>query len=168
MKNHKNLSFRRSSTIVLQIVVVAIGIAALALFLWEPWLEGVNASATTFSQIYFDDPFLILVYAGAIPFFIALYQVFKLLGFIGRNEIFSEKAVKVLRTIKHCAMVIIGFVAIEELFILLNRGNDDAAGGVFMGLLIVVGSGVVTIAATVFERILQRAVDIKFENDLTV
>ena len=158
---------KRSSTIFLQIVVVLLGIGALALLLWEPTIEGRNVHATLF-QIYFNDPFLVLVYAGAIPFFIALYQALKLLGYIGRDEVFSQRSAKALRTIKYCALAIIGFVVVEEIVIMLNHGNDDPAGGVFMGLLIIFGAGVVAIVATLFERTLQSAVDLKSENDLTV
>ena len=158
---------QRSSTIFLQIVIVLIGIGALALLLWEPHLEGRNAHATLF-QIYFNDPFLTLVYAGSIPFFIALYQAFKVLGYAGQNKVFSPEAVEALRTIKYCAVTIIGFVVVEELFIILNHGSDDPTGGVFMGILITFGSTVVAVAAAMFERILQNAVDIKSENDLTV
>ena len=158
---------KRSSTIFLQIVIVLIGIGALALMLWEPQIEGVNAHATNF-EIYFKDPFLALVYIGSIPFFVALYQAFKVLGYAGQNKIFSPAAVKALRTIKYCALAIIGFVVVEEIFIMLNHGSDDAAGGVFMGVLITFGSIVIATAAAMFERILQNAVDIKSENDLTV
>src|SRR3989344_2173102 len=131
---------KRSSIIFLQVVIVLIGIGALALLLWEPHIEGVNAHATTLSEIYFDDPFLALVYIGSIPFFVALYQAFKVLGYTGENKIFSPEAVKALRTIKYCALAIIGFVAVEEMFIMLNHGSDDAAGGGFMGILIIFGS----------------------------
>jgi hypothetical protein len=158
---------KRGSTIFLQVVIVLIGIGALALLLWEPQIEGVNAHATNF-EIYFKDPFLALVYVGSIPFFIALYQAFKVLGYAGQNKVFSQAAAKALRTIKYCAIVIIGFVAVEEVFILLNHGSDDPAGGVFMGVLITFGSIVIATAAAMFERILQNAVDIKSENDLTV
>jgi hypothetical protein len=72
------------------------------------------------------------------------------------------------RAIKRCAITIIGFVAVEEIFIMLNHGDDDAAGGVFMGALITFGSAVIATAAAMFERVLQNAVDIKSENDLTV
>ena len=158
---------KRSSTIFLQIVIVLIGIGALALLLWEPRIEGRNAHATNF-EIYFKDPFLVLVYIGSIPFFLALYQAFKVLGYAGQNKIFSQAAVKALRTIKYCALAIIGFVVVEEIIIMLNHGSDDAAGGVFMGVLITFGSIVIATAAAMFERILQNAVDIKSENDLTV
>jgi len=159
---------KRGSTIFLQIVVVALGIGALALLLLEPRMEGVNAHATSLYQIYFDDPFLMLVYVGSIPFFIALYQAIKVLGYIGQNKVFSPGAVKALRTIKYCALSIIGFVMVEEGFIILNHGNDDAAGGIMMGVFIIFGSIVVATAAALFEKTLQSAVDLKSENDLTV
>ena len=160
---------KRSSTLFLQAVVVLIGVAALALLLWEPQVEGVNKNATNF-EIYFQDPFLALVYAGSIPFFIALYQAFKVLGYVGRNKVFSPEVVKALRTIKYCALAIIGFVVVEEAFILLmnNRDRDNPGAPIFMGLLITFPSIVVATAAAMFERILQNAVDIKSENDLTV
>jgi len=157
---------KRTSTIFLQVVVVLIGIVALALLLWEPHTEGVNAHATFF-QVYLD-PFIALVYAGSIPFFVGVYQAFKLLGYAGANKVFSPAAVKALRTIKYCAITVVGFVVIEEVVIMLNHGSDDAAGGVAMGVFITFGSIVIATAAAVFERILQNAVDIKSENDLTV
>jgi hypothetical protein len=161
---------KRGITVFLQFVIVALGAGALALLLWEPHIEGVNAQATTLYQIYFDDPFLMLVYAGSIPFFIALYQAFKLLGYVGRNEVFSHEAVKALRTIRYCALFIIGFVVAEELFIFLVHGGDaeDPGAPIFMGILITFGSLVAATAAAMFERIVQHAVEMKSENDLTV
>lgn len=158
---------KKTPTIFLQVVIVLIGIAALALLLLEPRTEGVNAHATNF-EIYFKDPFLALVYLGSVPFFLALYQAFKVLGYARQNKIFSQAAVKALRTIKRCAMAIIGFVAVDEIIIMTNSGSDDRAGGVFMGVLITFGSIVIATAAAMFERILQNAVDLKAENDLTV
>jgi len=66
-------------TIFLQIVVLLIGIAALAFLLWEPHVEGVNKHATLF-EMYFSS-FVAYAYIGSIPFFAALYQTFKLLGY---------------------------------------------------------------------------------------
>jgi cytochrome bd-type quinol oxidase subunit 2 len=157
---------KRGSTIFLQVIIVLIGVGALTLLLWEPHIEGRNAHATLF-QIYFNDPFLAYAYIGSISFFVALYQAFKVLGYVGSNKVFSQAAVKALRIIKYCALAIIGFVAVGEIFILLNK-SDDRAGGVFMGILITFGSVVIATAAAMFARILQSAVDIKSENDLTV
>jgi hypothetical protein len=157
---------KKSSTIFLQIVIVLIGIGALALLLLEPRMEGVNAHATNV-QIYFNS-FILLVYAGSIPFFIALYHAIKVLGYAGQNKVFSPDAVKALRTIKYCALAIIGFVVVEEIYIMLTHGNDDAAGGVMMGVFITFGSIVIATVAAVFERTLQSAVELKSESDLTV
>jgi DUF2975 family protein len=157
---------KRSSTLFLQVVIVLIGIGALALMLWEPHVEGRNAHATLF-EIYFNDPFLAYAYVASIPFFVALYQAFKVLRYAGQNKVFSQAAVKNLRTIKYCAIAIIGFVAVGEIFIMFGN-SDDRAGGVFMGVLITFSSIVIATAAAMFERILQDAVDIKSENDLTV
>jgi len=157
---------KRSSTVFLQVVIVALGIGALALLLLEPHLEGVNAHKAFF-QVYLD-PFIALVYAGSIPFFVGLYQAIKVLGYVGQNKVFSPAAVKALRTIKYCALAIIGFVVVEEIWIMLTYGSDDAAGGVMMGVFITFGSVVIATAAAVFEKVLQNAVDIKSENDLTV
>lgn len=159
---------KRSSTIFLQIVIVLIGIGALALLLWEPHLEGRNAHATPF-EIYFKDPFLAYVYTASIAFFVALYQAFKLLGYIRANEVFSQRSVKALRTIKYCAMALVAFIVGAEAYIFIFvRGKDDIAGGVMIGLVMIFVSVVAATAAAVFERLLQSAVEIKSENDLTV
>jgi hypothetical protein len=157
----------KSSARVLQIVMVLAGFSVAFLLIWEPQIEGVNANRTNF-EIYFKDPFIALVYLGSIPFFYALYQVIKILGYIGENNIFSQEAVNCLKRIKYCGEIIIGFVFVEEIFILLNHGNDDPAGGVFMGLLIIFGAGIVSIVAKMFEIILQKVVGMKSENDLKV
>ena len=159
---------KRSSTIFLQIVIVLIGIGALALMLWEPHLEGRNANATPF-EIYFKDPFLAYAYTASIAFFIALYQAFKLLGYIGANDVFSLRAVKALRTIKYCALTLVAFIVGAEAYIFIfQRGKEDIAGGVMIGLVMMFVSIVVATAAAVFESLLQSAVEIKSENDLTV
>ena len=156
----------RTSTAFLQTVIVLIGIGALALLLWEPHLEGRNVHATPF-EIYFKDPFLAYAYVASIPFFAGLYQAFKVLRYAGQNRIFSQAALKALRTIRLCAIAIIGFVAVGEVFIMLHT-SEDRAGGVFIGILIGFGSVIVATAAATFEWILQNAVDMKSENDLTV
>jgi di/tricarboxylate transporter len=165
---HQAPSIKRSATIFLQVVIVLIGIVALALMLWEPHLEGRNAHATLF-EIYFKDPFLAYAYIASIAFFIALFQAFTLLGYIARNQVFSLNSVRALRTIKYCALALVAMIgaAVAYLFIAV-RGKDDIAGGVAMGLLMTFVSIVIATAAAVFERLLQNAVDIKTENDLTV
>ena len=120
---------KKSSTIFLQIVLILIGIGVLALILWFPNIEGRNVNSTAF-EVYFKDPFLVYAYTASIAFFVALFQAFKLLGYIGQNKIFSQAAVKALRTIKYCAHIIVGFVVGAEAYLLIVRPDDDIAGGV--------------------------------------
>lgn len=156
---------KRGSTIFLQVVVVLIGLATVALLLWEPHVEGVNQNATLW-QMY-SDPFIAYVYLTFVPFFVVLYQAFKVLGYAGRNEVFSLAAVKALRTMKYCAIAMIGFVAVSFVFMTVGDPEDRPAG-IFMRLLIGFPAIVVAAAAAMFQRILQNAVDLKTEHDLTV
>lgn len=146
-----------------------IGIGVLALMLWFPNIEGRNTHSTLF-QVYFHDPFLVYAYTASIAFFVAVYQAFKLLGYAGRDEVFSPAAVKALRTIKYCAIILILFIlGAEAFFFIIQRASgEDIAGGVMMGLIMMFISAVVAVAAAVFERTLQTAVELKSENDLTV
>lgn len=159
---------KRVSTLFLQIVIVLLGIGVVAALLWEPQVEGRNVNATQF-EIYFKDPFLAYIYLAFVPFFVGAYQAFRMLGYVRRDEIFSPRAVRALRTIKLCAFLTALFIlgAIAYIFIVV-RGTDDIAGGVAMGIFITFVSAVIGTAAAVLQRILQNAVDIKSENDLTV
>lgn len=144
----------------LKVAVVLTGTVALALLLWEPRVEGRNAHATNF-EIYFQDPFLAFVYIGSIPFFMGLYQAFKALGYAEQGRLFPREIMEALRNIRYCAFAVIAFVAVEKIFIILNHGNDDPAGGVFIGVLITLGSMAVIATAKIFEKILRKAVSTK-------
>ena len=159
---------KRSSILFLQGVIVLLGIGVLFAMLWEPHLEGRNVQATFF-EIYFNDLFLAYIYIASMPFFMALYQAFKLLRYIGNNQVFSLSSVKALRTIKYCAIVLSIFIVMAALYIRIFHAKDDDPAG-FIALCIVTTFIVIVIAtaAAVFERLLQSAVDMKSENDLTV
>jgi hypothetical protein len=121
----------------LQGVVVVAGIGALAFLLWEPHVEGRNAHATVF-EIYFKDPFLAYAYAGSIAFFIALARAFTLLGSIGRGEWLSAHSLRALRTIKSCAIVLVAMIGAALAYLVIAvRGKDDIAGGMAIGLFLI-------------------------------
>jgi hypothetical protein len=147
-------TMKSSSALFLQVAVVLIGIATLALMLWEPHLEGRNVHATTF-EIYFKDPFLAYVYVGSTPFFIALYRAFRLFGNVRQNGAFSQVTVDALRTIKRCAIAIICFVAGAIAFIIRFGDDDDRPAGVFMSFLVIFASIVIATAAAISARKLQ-------------
>ena len=158
---------KKSSTIFLQVVIVLIGIVALAIMIRFPLTEGRAVNLDLFS--IYSDPFIIYGYVVSIAFFVALYKAFKLLGYIGQNKVFSLGSVKALRTIKYCAIVLSISIVMAVLFIMTSHNkDDDPAGFIAMGILTTFISIVIATAAAVFEKTLQSAVDIKSENDLTV
>lgn len=156
----------KATAIFLQAAVVLLGAGALALLLWVPPHEGRNAQATLLA-IYFKDPFLAYAYIGSLPFFSALYQAFKVLGDIGRNEVFLPRTVKALRSIRYCALATAGIVSGAVVYIRLTAGaNDDPAGAVMPGVFVVFASMVAAAAAVVSESIVRGVMGIKAGKDL--
>ena len=109
---------KRSSTIFLQIVIVLIGIVALFLMIRFPLTEGRAVNLDLFS--IYADPFIVYGYLASIPFFVALYQAFKLLGYIRQNKVFSLSSVKTLRTIKYCAIALSILIVIAAIYIRIS------------------------------------------------
>lgn len=157
---------KKGSTLFLQFVICLVAIVTLLWLIRFPQLEGRAANLDLIS-IYID-PLIIYTYIGTIPLFVGLYQVFKLLGYVDGNKIFSQSSVNVMRNIKYCAIIFSGFVMLGILYIRLFVAGDDSAGVTAFSMVIIFGSIVVATAAAVFQRLLQNAIDIKSENDLTV
>ncbi len=145
---------KSSSALFLQMAVVLVGIGTLAFMLGEPHIEGRTAHATLF-EIYFKDPFLAYVYVGSTPFFIALHRAFALFGHVRRIGTFSQVTVDALRTIKRCAIAIIGFVAGAAVFIIIYGDKEDRPAGVFMSALVTLAAIIIASAAAIFARHLQ-------------
>ena len=81
-----------------------------------------------------------------------------MLGYAGKDRIFTPAAVGAVRTIKYCALAMIGFAAVAVVLIVLGS-SDDRAGGVVIGILIAFGSLVIATAAAMLERALQNVLD---------
>jgi hypothetical protein len=158
---------KRIPIVFLQAVIVLIGMVALTLLIWLPSTEG-RATNLDVISIY-SDPFILYGYAASIAFFVALYKAFRLIGYIGQNRVFSSNSVKSLRSIKYCAIILAISIVAAGLFIRFFHNKDDDPAG-FLALCIVTTfvSVVVATAAAIFEKILQNAVDMKSENDLTI
>lgn len=113
-------------------------------------------------------PIIFGMYIAAIPFLIALYQSFKLLALIDKNNAFSEQAVKALKNIKYCAIAISAFYVVNMPYIFIAADKDDAPGVVAIGLVIVFASAVIATFAAVLQKLLKNVIEIKAENELTV
>ncbi|MEJ1241042.1 DUF2975 domain-containing protein [Chryseolinea sp. T2] len=158
---------KRTSTIFLQGVIVLIGVVALIILIRFPQLEGRAANLDLFS--IYADPFIIYGYLASIAFFVALYKAFRLLGYIGQNKVFSPGSVSSLRSIKYCAMVLGVLIVLAGVYIMIaHHKDDDPAGFLAMCIITTFVCIVIATAAAVFEKILQNAIDMKSENDLTI
>jgi hypothetical protein len=146
---------------------VLIGIIALVIMIRLPLTEG-RAKNLDLFNIYFD-PFILYGYASSIAFFIALYKAFKLLGYIGQNKVFSSNSVEALKSIKYCAIVLSVLIVAAGLYIRISHNKeDDPAGFLAICIVITFVSIVFATAAAIFEKLLQNAIDMKSENDLTI
>ena len=154
----------KSLIILLKLVIAVIGVTVLAGMVIFPQTEG-RATGLDLVSIY-TDPFIIYGYIASIPFFVALYQAFKLLGHIKQNEALSPIAIKALGNIKYCALAMIGFLVGALLYIRIVVQGDDPAGPTMLGLIAIIISAVVVIAITVFQKKIQNATDLQPKQEL--
>lgn len=143
------------AALLLQIATVCLGIGVLGFMLWEPHIEGRNAHATNF-EVYFKDPFLAYVYAGSIPFFVALHRAFGLFGHVRQTGTFSQQTVEALQSIKRCAIVLIGAVAGGAVIILMIGDKEDRPVGIVMSFAAALVCSIVALASAVSARHLSR------------
>lgn len=159
---------KHSSTLFLKAAVFFIGIPVLALSLFL--VPEIADFAAELYPNFAPIRYLVLIdlYAAAIPFYFALYQAFKLLNYIDKNNAFSKLSVQSLKKIKYCSVAFsIIYIAGMPFFYLIAE-KDDAPGIILIGLVIIFASTVISVFAAVLQRLLQEAIQIKSENDLTV
>ncbi|WP_445506083.1 DUF2975 domain-containing protein [Niallia sp. 03190] len=159
---------KRGSTLFLKIAVILIGIPILALCIFlvpeiAKFAAELYPNIASIKYLVFID-----LYAAAIPFYFALYQAFKLLHYIDKNNAFSQISVKALKKIKYCAITISSLFVVGMPLFYLVAERDDAPGIILIGLVIIFASTVIAVFAAVLQMLLKEAIDIKSENDLTV
>ena len=159
---------KRGSTNFLRFVLFLIGagVLALCIFALPAMWKGGSEEFPTASRALFL--IMIGLYATALPFFFALWQTLKLLSYIDQDKAFSDLSVTALRNIKYCA-ISIAVLYIGGVPLLLPIAQaDDAPGLMLMGAVVACAPIVVAVFAAILQRLLQDAIDIKSENDLTV
>lgn len=153
---------KHGSTLFLRLAIVTIGLFVLTLCVYVLPLI-INDDNTGFYK-----PLLIGLYIPAIPFFWALYQSLKLLRYIDVNNAFSLASVKAFRAIKNCGIIIGVFFALVSPYVYRVADMDDAPGVLLINLVIAGASFVIAAFSALLQKLVQNAVDIKSENDLTV
>ncbi|RFB17179.1 DUF2975 domain-containing protein [Bacillus sp. HNG] len=157
---------KRGSTLFLKLALLIIGILVLAVGIFG--LLSLVDNPVNQDDAYILYPILIGIYVSGIPFFVALYQAYKLISYIDKNHAFSGLSVTALKKIKFCAMTFSGLYVVIWPFLFPIAKLEDAPGLVVFGIVPIFASMVVAIFAAVLQRLLQEAINIKSENDLTV
>lgn len=159
---------KRGTTTFLKIAVILIGIPILALCIFVLPPIAKDAAESSLRMAYVLYGILGIMYVSAIPFYFALFQAFKLLGYIDQNKAFSDLSVTALKKIKNCATTIsVLYVIGLPLFYIVGE-VDDAPGVILIGMVFTFAPMVIAVFAAVLQRLLQEAIRIKSENDLTV
>lgn len=150
----------------LKIVAYVIGVIILSLCIFALPSLARHTSEVYPEYAHLKYPVLIGLYFTAIPFFFALYQALKLLGYIENHNAFSELAVNALGLIKHCASTISILYIVG--MILLGTQNALHPGIAIICLVIFFTSIVIMLFTAVLQELLKNVLKIKSENDLTI
>ncbi|HHX24313.1 MAG TPA: DUF2975 domain-containing protein [Thermoanaerobacterales bacterium] len=156
----------KQETLVLKMAVCIIGLPILVLCILGLPLLVNNPVNPHYAHIIY--PVIIGMYVSSIPFYIALYNAFKLLVYIDKNIAFSELSVTALKNIKYCAISISILYTVIMPFVYLLAKKEDAPGLIIIAMIPLFASMVIAVFAAVLEKLLKNAIDLKEENDLTV
>ena len=158
----------RRETLILKIAVVMLGIPVAALsVLLLPWIAR-DAAQSSIRMAYVIYGILILMYISVVPFFAALYQGFRLLGYIDSNKAFSELSLNSIQKIRSCAAAIsIIYLFAMPLFYIVAE-IDDAPGVILVGMIFVFAPLTVAVFAAILKKLLKNAIDLKNDNELTI
>lgn len=151
---------------ILRAFIVIISIIVLSLLIY--WLPGLADSyevmAPEFS--YMKLPLLLGVYLTGLPFFIAIFNTFKLLKLIEKNAVFSMKSLDYLATISKCSISEILIYCLGIAYLYIN--NAMQAGIILSMLLIIFTAFVIYVFTEVLKELLLKVVEIKTENEFTI
>lgn len=158
---------KKGSTLFLRGAIGIMGLAVLALCIFVAPIISKEVSGFLIIPIaYF--PILIGLYITALFFYAALYQSLKLLSLIDKNKAFGEESVACLRYIKYCgAGIAIMYLAAYPLIFMI-ADKDDAPGMILMWGVISMAPVVIAVFASLLQKLLRNAIDVKLENDLTI
>jgi Protein of unknown function (DUF2975) len=160
------MKFNRGSAIYLKVVIFLVGIAVLAVCLYF-LPEAARKDAIERPGDYSLYPLLVCAYGVCITFSVALYQTFKLLTYIEKNNAFSELSLQSLMVMKKCAIAVIFFIllAIVYLRVRVQFTGDDAAGPISLGLMGILATSIIAAIVDVLQKPIKNFLDSQPKNN---
>lgn len=150
----------------LAIVALTVPILAICIYLVPRLATGITEEYSALAL--FKLPFILAVYATAIAFFSILYHAFKILALIEANQAFSIHSRVAIQRIKYGALSIAVIYAMTLPLFYYLADHEDAPGIMVIGLVLVFAALVVAAFAGVLQKLVNNALEIKSEMDLTV
>ncbi|MFE4706887.1 DUF2975 domain-containing protein [Peribacillus simplex] len=161
------MNVKQCSTTFLKVIIFLAGIAVLTLCIyWMPVLtiRDVKAHPGGDYSLY---PLLVCAYGICITFSFTLYQVYKLLTYIERNNAFSELSLKSLKVIKKCAFTAIFFIVlmILSLKVISKITGDDPAGPISLSIMGILATSIIAAIVDALQKPLKSSPDINSKNE---
>ncbi len=147
------MKVKLSSIFFLKTIAFLIGVAVLAVCVY--WLpQAAIRDAKVRPGDYSIYPLLICAYGVCITFFVALYQIYKLLSYISINNAISELSIKSLKVIKKCAFTIIIFILLLIIYLRFFAmfTGEDAAGPIALGLIGILVTAIIAAIIDVLQK----------------
>jgi hypothetical protein len=160
------MNVKRGSTTFLKIIIILVEIAVLAVCIYF-LPESARRDAIERPGDYSLYPLLVCAYGISITFSVALYQIFKLLTYIEKNNAFSEFSLQSLKVIKKCTFTVIFFIflAIVYLRVLVEFTGDDAAGPISLGLIGILATSIIAAIVDVLQKPIKNFLDTQPKNN---
>ena len=144
--------------------LIGFTILILSVFVLPSLADSVAQVGPEFS--YLKAPVLIGIYVTTIPFFYALFQAFQLLRYIEQKHAFSGVTVLALKKIKWCAYAILSLYIVGSTFLMSQSAFHPSLW--VIGGAIMFASVVIAVFVQLLQGLLNNAMEIKEENELTV
>jgi len=163
-----NFLTKKGSTLFLKFALIVLALIAVGFCLILFFgFEGEGIRKVPYLQRLME-PFLIIMFLSVIPYYIALVQAWKLLSYIDKSLAFSASSVHALKNIKYCAITMSVLYATAMPIVFRFADQDDAPGVILVWAAIIGAPLVVAVFAAVLEKLVNNAIEIKTEIDLTV
>ncbi|AQR93061.1 MULTISPECIES: DUF2975 domain-containing protein [Clostridium] len=140
-------------------VIISLGLIVLtAVIIGLPWVMPIIFNESTFYSIVNHTSILVLLYLTGIPTWIILWMTKKLAENIIKREPFSDSSIFSLKCISICSIFVFICYLYTCVFLSATLGTITIAVGAFM----------VSLISTIIYKLVEVAVEIQRENELTI
>jgi hypothetical protein len=140
-------------------VIISLGLIILtAVIIGLPWVMPIIFNESTFYSIVNHTSILILLYLSGIPTWIILWMTKKLAENIIKREPFSDSSIFSLKCISICSIFVFICYLYTCIFLSATLGTITIAVGAFM----------VSLISMIIYKLVEVAVEIQRENELTI